>query len=70
ARRHDQRMVERLLDDLESGEVGSLLIEAAAEMADPYLYPALLRLREAWKGDKENWRYQELEKAIAQCQPP
>lgn len=69
ARRHDRGMVELLLNDLEAGWFGSLLIEAAAEIGDPCLYPILLRLREEWEGDKENWRYKELEEAIACCQP-
>jgi HEAT repeat protein len=69
ARRQDQRMIEPLLKDLEDGYAGSLLVEAAAQIGDPRVYPALLRLRERWEGDKENWRYRELEEAIARYQP-
>jgi HEAT repeat protein len=69
ARRHDARMVDPLLHDLEMGYCGSLLLEAAAACGDPRLYPALLRLRETWENDPENWLSQELEAAIARCQP-
>ncbi len=69
AHRHDLRMVEPLLNDLEAGWFGSLLTEAAAEIGDPRLHPALVQLREEWKGDKDSWEYQKLEEAIAQCAP-
>jgi HEAT repeat protein len=48
ARRQDQRMIEPLLKDLEDGYAGSLLVEAAAQIGDPRVYPALLWLRERW----------------------
>lgn len=66
--RHDHRMLEPLLADLEEGYFGGLLLEAAAEIGDPRLYPVLLQLREDWEGEKD-WRYKELEKALVQCQP-
>lgn len=69
ARRHDRRMVEPLLADLEAGWFGSLSTEAAAEIGDPCLYPALMRLREEWEGDKDDWRYKQLEEAIEKCHP-
>jgi HEAT repeat protein len=69
ARRHDQRMVEQLLNDLEAGWSGRLRLEAAARIADPRLYPILLQRREEWIDDKENWLYKELEEAIARCRP-
>lgn len=69
ARRHDQRMIEPLLTDLEAGWFGSLLMEAAAEIGNPRLYPVLVRLREEWEGDKDDWHYKELEQALARCQP-
>lgn len=69
ARRHDQRVIEPLLNDLEAGWSGSLLMEAAAEIADTRLYAILLQRREEWIDDKENWLYKELEEAIARCQP-
>lgn len=69
ARRHDRRMVEPLLADLEAGWFGSLSTTAAAEIGDPRLYPALVRLREDWEGDRDDWRYRGLETAIDQCRP-
>lgn len=69
ARRHDRRMVEPLLTALEDGWFGSLLMQAAAEIGDPRLYPVLVRLREEWEGDKDDWRYKELEGAIEKCRP-
>lgn len=69
ARRHDRRMVEPLLTDLEAGWFGSLSTEAAAEIGDPRLYPALMRLREEWEGDKDDWRCKKLEEAIEKCRP-
>ena len=69
ARRHDHRIVEPLLNELEAGQFGSLLIEAAAEIGDSHLYPVLVRLREEWEGDKDGWLYQELEETLGKCQP-
>jgi HEAT repeat protein len=69
ARRHDLRMVEPLLTALEDGWFGKLLMEAATEIGDPRLYPVLVRLREEWEGDKNDWRYKELEEAIEKCHP-
>lgn len=69
ARRHDRWMVEPLLTDLEAGWFGSLSTEAAAEIGDPRLYPALMRLREEWEGDKDDWRYKKLKEAIEKCHP-
>lgn len=68
ARRHDERVVEVLLAELEAGWYGSLLFEAAEEIGDPRLYPALVELREGW-GDDKSWPYSRLEKAIEACQP-
>jgi hypothetical protein len=68
ARRHDKRVVEILLAELEAGWYGSLLFEAATEIADPRLYPALVELREGWDEDKI-WPYNLLEDAIEACQP-
>lgn len=69
ARRHDARMVAPLLADLEDGYTGSLLIEAATEIADPCLYPALIALQETWEGEKDNWLYLKLVEAIEKCRP-
>jgi HEAT repeat protein len=68
ARRHDERVVDIVLAELEAGWYGSLLFEAATEIADPRLYPALLKLQEAWDEDK-SWPYPLLEEALAVCQP-
>lgn len=68
ARRHDERVVEPLLADLEAGWHGSLPFEAAAEIGDPRLYPILARIQEEW-GDDKSWPYSQLEEALAACQP-
>jgi hypothetical protein len=67
AQRRDPRVVEPLLRALEHGAAGALPLEAATEMGDPRLLPALLQLQAAWK-DGRDWRYDELEAAIAACQ--
>jgi HEAT repeat protein len=68
ARRHDKCVVEPMLAELEAGWYGSLLFEAAAEIGDPRLYPALVELWEEW-GEDKSWPYSMLEEAIAACQP-
>ncbi|HLZ62900.1 MAG TPA: hypothetical protein VKR06_38620 [Ktedonosporobacter sp.] len=45
-------MIEPLIKALEAGLSGSLLLEAAAEIGDPRVYPALVRLREGWDDEK------------------
>ncbi|HZO75953.1 MAG TPA: HEAT repeat domain-containing protein [Ktedonobacteraceae bacterium] len=69
ARRHDTRMLEPLLAELENGYAGSLLLEAATEIAEPRLYPALIALQETWEGERDNWLYRQLEEAIEKCRP-
>lgn len=69
ARRHDARMVAPLLAALEDGYTGSLLIEAATEIADSRLYPALIALQETWEDEKNSWLYPKLEEAIEKCRP-
>jgi HEAT repeat protein len=68
ARRHDERAVDLLLKELEAGWNGSLLLEAATELADPRLYPSLVKLQEEWD-EAKSWPYSMLEEAIAACQP-
>ena len=62
AKRKDERVVEVLLRELESGCVGILVVEAAEEIGDVKLYPALVKLKEWWDGDQEL-----LERAIESC---
>ena len=64
ARRGDERVVEYLLKELSSNEVGTLAIEAARDIARPQLYPSLIKLKEWWDVDQEL-----LEEAISACQP-
>src|SRR5581483_4385690 len=68
ARRHDQRMIEPLLTDLEAGWFGSLSMEAAAEIGDLRLYPVLVRRRVDWEGDRDDRLYKMLEEALEKCQ--
>lgn len=51
--RHDKRVIEPLLKELTSGSVGRLAVEAARDIADPTLYPALVALKEWWDVDEE-----------------
>lgn len=49
ARRGDRRIVEQLLAELAGPDVGNLTVEAACELGDPALLPALERLaRTSW----------------------
>ncbi|HMA33133.1 MAG TPA: hypothetical protein VKY74_01535 [Chloroflexia bacterium] len=70
ARRGCTQVVERLLQELGTGEVRQLVFEAAIEagkqLGDPRLYAELVRLRAvaASEGEREA-----LEEAIARCQP-
>ena len=70
ARRHDSRMVEPLLAELaelRKSWPGDLLLEAAAEIGDARLYPILVRIREEWDGDEDDWRLRGLDEAIEKC---
>ncbi len=60
--------LEPLLATLESGDVGSLPLEAATALADPRLNPALVQLRDQWEGE-HSWEYKMLEEAIVACAP-
>ena len=64
ARRGDERVVEYLLKELSSGEVGALAVEAARDIARPQLYPGLIKLKEWWDVDREL-----LEEAVGACRP-
>jgi HEAT repeat protein len=71
ARRGDRRAFEPIMAALACGEpeAGELVVEAAAELADPRLHPALLALRErGWaRDDPRPWW---LEQALKRCAPP
>lgn len=69
ARRKDRRVVAPLLEVLQSDDVGSLPLEAAAALADPVLLPALQRLNRCWV-DQAEWEYRLLQEAIAACTSP
>jgi hypothetical protein len=47
ARRGDPRVFPLLVDRLADSDVGNLIVEAAAELADPRLLPALRKLQAA-----------------------
>jgi HEAT repeat protein len=66
ASRKDQRVVERLLHEFESGQRDSLLFEAACEIADSRLYPALMRIRDE-ATDLTDYEKEWLEEAISKC---
>ena len=52
ARRKDARVVAPLQEALQTGDVGSLPLEAAAALADPLLLPALQQLQTQWSGNQ------------------
>ncbi|MFN6571298.1 HEAT repeat domain-containing protein [Dendronalium sp. ChiSLP03b] len=62
AKRKDSRILTRLIEELSSDYVGLLAVEAAEEMADSRLYPALMQLKQWWT-DNNNL----LENAINNC---
>lgn len=66
AYRKDPRIVEPLLELLNAERVGTMIVEAAMEIGDPRLLPALLKLNEWWPGDSK-WDAELLDKAIASC---
>lgn len=69
ARRKDPRAVAPLIEDLDGDAIGMLSLEAAAELADPALLPALLELKEHWVTDgkdEDEWDVR-LADAIASC---
>ncbi len=68
AERKDLRIVEPLIDELQSGSIGVLALEAAREIADVRLVPALSELQESWSEDNDR-HSQLLSEAIAACMP-
>ena len=66
ALRHDQRMLEPLLNDLTTGWLGTMLTDEADRIRQS-LYPALVQLREMWEGDRTGERYKRLEEVIEKC---
>jgi HEAT repeat protein len=67
ALRKDQRVIEPLISDLSSGNVGRLTLEAAEAIGDPRLYPALVELKSCCAPDAPNAAL--LEDALASCAP-
>ncbi|MCA0457786.1 MAG: HEAT repeat domain-containing protein [Chloroflexi bacterium] len=67
ANRHDERAFEFVSKHLQAGYTGTLVIEAAENLADPRLYPLLVKLADdlTYIG----YEKQALEDAIAACQP-
>ena len=66
ARRKDPRTVGLLLKELAEEDVDSMAIDAAEELGDPALLPALTLLKKRWpenRREEEEW----LDKAIASC---
>ncbi|BAZ40551.1 hypothetical protein NIES4101_65120 [Calothrix sp. NIES-4101] len=61
--RKDERVIEPLIAELESGCVGRLCVEAAMTMGDNRLYSALVKLQDWWDVDTEL-----LQAAISKCQ--
>ena len=66
ARRKDDRIIEPLIDELSSENVGLLALEAAEEAGDSRLLPSLLLLKEVWGDDKDR-HTEQLQRALASC---
>ncbi len=70
ARRRDPRVLAVLLRELATPDVGNLYVEAAGELGDPALLPALLALQAAgWQTDHEP-RPGVLDEALRSCRGP
>ncbi len=66
ARRKDEKVIDKLLEQLSADSIGSMSLEAAAEMGHTSLCPALLALKQRWHGDSD--RHTELlDEAIIKC---
>jgi HEAT repeat protein len=66
ARRKDGRVIEPLIEELSSENVGLLALEAAEEAGDSRLLPSLLLLKEAWSDDKDR-HTEQLQRALESC---
>jgi HEAT repeat protein len=69
ARRKDARVLDPLIDELTSENVGLLALEAAEDLGDPRLGPALMLLKEAWRSDQEDRHVGRLHHALLSCLP-
>ncbi len=70
ARRHDERVLATIISDLKAGTWDTATLDAAMELGDPRLYPALLQVQTEWDEDEDqNWPYGMLEEALATCCP-
>ena len=66
ARRKDPRVRDLLLRELAAENVDIMIVDAAQELGDALLLPALLELKQRWPADRrdeEDW----LDKAIESC---
>jgi hypothetical protein len=68
ARRKDERVIEPLIKELTSENVGLLALEAAEDVASPRLLPSLLLLKEAWSEDRDRHTGR-LDDALRSCSP-
>jgi len=68
ARRKDERVIEPLIRELTSENVGLLALEAAEEVASHRLLPSLLLLKEAWSEDQDRHTGR-LDDALRSCSP-
>jgi HEAT repeat protein len=67
ARRKDNRVLAPLLEALTANTVFILALEAAQEIADSRLLPALMDLKKSWADDDDRF-VADLDSAIAACQ--
>jgi HEAT repeat protein len=69
ARRKDNRALRPILESLSATTVYEMALEAAQELADPRLLPALLDLKKRWATDDDRF-VADLDSAIDACQNP
>jgi HEAT repeat protein len=68
AKRKDGKVLGPLINELASQSIGLMALEAAEELGDPCLRPALLQLKEEWRLDGGP-HIEQLNRALASCSP-
>jgi HEAT repeat protein len=70
ARRKDLSALEPILEGLSGDEVDDLVIEAAAELGDPRLLPALVELKSKWSETSGDIAYLKTRSRVARVARP
>lgn len=67
ARRGDQTVVNYIMKELTSDEINVLVLEAAEALANPALYPLLLKWKSVEDGNEDQYFEKQLERALEAC---